>query len=752
MMRKLTSLILLVVMSIYAHAQEVLLEDTDSFYPRLIRLAANGAANGRLIASFDVIGAGHIYQSTDDGISWSQIATITENGFANTCCSELYEVPVNMGSTTAGTLFWAVSAHNGAPPASRAIKIYKSTDQGNSWSYFSTPVTGNTGLWEAEFAIDGFGRLVMYYASEEHKGSGYNQLIAHKVSTDGGATWSGETFDIGIPDNDQRPGMPTVSKLPNGDYVMVYEICGPTYSCDAFIRSSADGVNWGAVSAVGTRIESVSGNHFSHAPTVTWINNGTSNGELLVAGQVLRNGANVNVAENGQKYMVNSTNGTGLWAERSAPLFTPSDGTNPCGNYSSQYVSRSGSSEIIQLSNKECRVFSGIGPFNAPFADGVYRLTAKHSGKALDVSACSDADGANVQQWPWAGGDCQRWKIEYLGNREYKITSQLSGKALEVNSCSTSNGGNVQQWPWNGADCQRWYIEPTGGGYFRLVSKNSGRVLDVDACSDADGQNVQQWEWLGGDCQQWKLEAVSPNEIPSGSYSITSKNSNKVLDVSGCSTAVGANVQQWPWNGANCQRWTINATPDGYYEILSNVSGLALDVDGCLSTSGRNVQTWTSSGANCQRWGFEEVEPGYFKIISKNGLKVLDVSECSTADGANVQQWTWLGGDCQRWSLQSVSQSQRIVTGVEELESESKLTVYPNPVADEVQIRFGNERSQKVELRITNTAGQEVYYEEFQSTAGSNYHTLDLSSISRGIYFISITSDELQYTQKLIKK
>ena len=211
-------------------------------------------------------------------------------------------------------------------------------------------------------------------------------------------------------------------------------------------------------------------------------------------------------------------------------------------------------------------------------------------------------------------------------------------------------------------------------------------------------------------------------------------------------------MQQWPWNGANCQRWTINATPDGYYEILSNVSGLALDVDGCLSTSGRNVQTWTSSGANCQRWGFEEVEPGYFKIISKNGLKVLDVSECSTADGANVQQWTWLGGDCQRWSLQSVSQSQRIVTGVEELESESKLTVYPNPVADEVQIRFGNERSQKVELRITNTAGQEVYYEEFQSTAGSNYHTLDLSSISRGIYFISITSDELQYTQKLIKK
>ncbi|MEQ9302341.1 MAG: sialidase family protein, partial [Marinoscillum sp.] len=360
MMRKLTSLILLLITCIATYGQEVMLEDADSFYPRLIRLEASGSANGRLIASFDVIGAGRIYQSTDDGVSWLQIATITENGYANTCCSELWEVPQNLGSTAAGTLFWAVSAHDGAAPANRAIKIYKSTDQGNSWSYFSTPVSGTTGLWEAEFVIDDFGRLVMYYASEEHKGSGYNQLIAHKISTDGGATWGSEVLDIGIADNDQRPGMPTVSKLPNGDYVMVYEICGPTYNCDAFIRTSADGASWGTLSNVGTRIESVSGNHFSHAPTVTWIDNGTTNGELLVAGQVLRNSSNVNAAENGKKYMVNSTNGAGLWAERAAPIFTPSDGTNPCSNYSTQFVSRSGSTEIIQLANKECRVFSGI--------------------------------------------------------------------------------------------------------------------------------------------------------------------------------------------------------------------------------------------------------------------------------------------------------------------------------------------------------------------------------------------------------
>lgn len=747
-MRRLASLLLLFILCT-ASAQETLLEDVTSFYPRLVRLAANGSANGRLIASFDVIGVGHIYQSTNDGLSWSQIATISESQYANTCCSELYELPQTLGSTAAGTLFWAVSAHDGPAPANRAIKIYKSTDQGNNWSYFSTPVTGLTGLWEAEFIIDDYGRLVMFYASEEHKGSGYNQLIAHKVSTDGGATWGAEAIDIGIADNNQRPGMPTVSKLPNGDFVMVYEICGPTYNCDAFYRTSSDGVAWGSPTNVGTRIESVSGNHFSHAPTVTWIDNGTTNGELLVAGQVLRNGSNSEVAQNGRTYMVNSTNGAGPWAERAAPLFTPSDGTNPCGNYSTQFVSRSGGTEIIQLANKECRVYSGIGPFNAPVADGVYRLTARHSGKVLDVNACSTADGANVQQWPWVGGDCQRWKLEYLGNNEYKITSQISGKVLEVNGCSTANGGNVQQWPWNGADCQRWFIEPVGAGYYKLVSKNSGKVLDVDACSTADGQNVQQWEWLGGTCQQWLIESVSPNEIAAGSYSITSKNSGKVLDVSGCSSSVGANVQQWSWNGANCQRWTVSATADGFYEITSNESGLALDVNGCLSVNGQNVQQWTSTGANCQRWGFEEVETGYYRIVSKNGGKVLDVAGCSTVDGANVQQYQWLGGDCQRWALATVASSQRM-TAEATLSSEMRFNIYPNPATDRLSIQYQQTVAGQAMVSIVNTSGQSVYVRVFDSNDGARQADIDLSGYCAGIYFVNFKNDEHNITRKII--
>ena len=100
-----------IIWTIPCYAQETLLENIDSFYPRMIRLNASGSANGRIIASFDVIGAGHIYQSTNDGVSWSKIAVIPEIQFQNTCCSGLFEVPQQLGNTAPGTLFWAVSGH-----------------------------------------------------------------------------------------------------------------------------------------------------------------------------------------------------------------------------------------------------------------------------------------------------------------------------------------------------------------------------------------------------------------------------------------------------------------------------------------------------------------------------------------------------------------------------------------------------------------------------------------------------------------
>jgi hypothetical protein len=137
----------------------VTLGNQASYYPRMLRLAANGAANGRLIASFDYGNTqSTIWESTNSGASWTQVGSITVPDPGH-CCSGLYEMPQTVGSTAQGTLLWAASTTNGA---AHAIRLYKSTDLGRTWSLLSVPVTGGTGVWEAEFGIDSVGRLVMY--------------------------------------------------------------------------------------------------------------------------------------------------------------------------------------------------------------------------------------------------------------------------------------------------------------------------------------------------------------------------------------------------------------------------------------------------------------------------------------------------------------------------------------------------------------------------------------------------------------
>ena len=206
----------------------------------------------------------------------------------------------------------------------------------------------------------------MYFSSEEYKWQGYNQIIAHRISTDGGKTWNDDVIDIAVNDSIKRPGMPTVAKLPNGTYVMCYEVCGS--NCDTYIRFSRDGVDWGDAEDLGTRIESTADNHFSHAPTIKWFNDGTKNGVLLLIGQVLNKNSDNTIADlNGNVFMINRNNGKGLWTEIKTPVASPSDGKNPCENYGSQLLLLK-DKRVLELALKKengaCRLFYSTGNIN----------------------------------------------------------------------------------------------------------------------------------------------------------------------------------------------------------------------------------------------------------------------------------------------------------------------------------------------------------------------------------------------------
>jgi hypothetical protein len=76
----------------------------------------------------------------------------------------------------------------------------------------------------------------------------------------------------------------------------------------------------------------------------------------------------------------------------------------------------------------------------------------------MEVLNGSTSSGAAVVQASWSGSDKQKWRVEPLGGGLYKITNRKSGLALEVSGGSTSNSADLVQGSYSGANKQKWKL------------------------------------------------------------------------------------------------------------------------------------------------------------------------------------------------------------------------------------------------------------------------------------------------------
>jgi hypothetical protein len=139
---------------------------------------------------------------------------------------------------------------------------------------------------------------------------------------------------------------------------------------------------------------------------------------------------------------------------------------------------------------------------------GYHRLVNRRSGKVLDVSGASTANGAKAVQWSWTGGANQQWRLEPNADQSFRLVSRSSGKVLESPGGSTAPGAQLDQWSDTAGTHQWWRLVDTGDGYYRLVNVHNGLVADVSGGSLNDGAQVVQWAANGGTNQQWQLLAA----------------------------------------------------------------------------------------------------------------------------------------------------------------------------------------------------------------------------------------------------
>ncbi len=144
--------------------------------------------------------------------------------------------------------------------------------------------------------------------------------------------------------------------------------------------------------------------------------------------------------------------------------------------------------------------------------DGFYKLTVKHTGKALTVKGGSTVDAANLVQYTYSGAEHQKWYIEKTSDTNpetYMMISAKSQKVADVQLSSTLNAASLLQYHYNGNNNQRYILEDAGSGYFKIKAKHSGKVLDVQLASKSDNANVVQYSSGTGDNQKWMPTPVT---------------------------------------------------------------------------------------------------------------------------------------------------------------------------------------------------------------------------------------------------
>ena len=80
--------------------------------------------------------------------------------------------------------------------------------------------------------------------------------------------------------------------------------------------------------------------------------------------------------------------------------------------------------------------------------------------------------------------------------------------------------------------------------------------------------------------------------------------------------------------------------------------------------------------------------------------------------------------------------------------AEKNISVYPNPVSDELTISLNKQSHEIVKMKLINVAG-DVVWEKSSFVESQN---IDMSNFKSGMYFLSINTEKLNAVKKIIKK
>ena len=145
---------------------------------------------------------------------------------------------------------------------------------------------------------------------------------------------------------------------------------------------------------------------------------------------------------------------------------------------------------ILSLALTAGAVFAQLQSANLK-PDAWYSIVAVHSGKALEIAGGVDgkASGLQLQQNEVTGADNQLFQFKQAKSGFFTITAKHSGKVLEIRDNSMKDHAPVQQNEASGQDNQLFTLVKDPGSY-RIIARSTGYGFDVAGGVKSTNNNI----------------------------------------------------------------------------------------------------------------------------------------------------------------------------------------------------------------------------------------------------------------------
>lgn len=371
-------------------------------------------------------------------------------------------------------------------------------------------------------------------------------------------------------------------------------------------------------------------------------------------------------------------------------------------------------------------------------------------GYILGGYSFSDSSGDKTQNIWGGNGDWDYWivKTDSLGNKQWDkdfggtssdelySVQQTSDNGFILGGRSYSGiGGNKTQPGWGSFDYwivktdsignKQWDRDYGGTGYDYLYSilqtVDDGYILGGLSASGISGDKTQA-TWGNTDYWMIKTDSIGNKQwdkdfggtyIDEG-YNIIKTNDNGFLISGDSYSSMGGNKTEN--NLGTEQAWMVKT------DSLGN-----LQWDKTIFTSGHD-------------------ESG-LAIQTKDGCYVIQARTLAGMGGYKTQS-SW--GSSDYWIVKFCDST--LSTNVTALYEGEKFAVYPNPFTSEISFTIQQQNITQVSFIIKNVLGQTVFTKQENNLNSIYTKTVDLSFLSKGIYFLDIIIDGNRTVRKIVKE